>query len=146
VNAPASLRAMAKLIDFLAIAVLLGAATRMWGALWALPLVYLLVLTMDGLGVTPGKRLFGLRAVDAKTGQPCGIGQSVLRNLVFLPSFGRQMVKAVSTSEAAQTAVGVLAIVGIMVVIQEWRWMATRRDGRRLGDAFGDTRVVRGRG
>jgi hypothetical protein len=68
----------------------------------------------------------------------------MLRNLIFLPSLGRTLVNVLWGKEHVQ-AVAALGVAGLVIAALEVRWMFKRRDGRRLGDAFGDTRVVRSR-
>jgi uncharacterized RDD family membrane protein YckC len=139
------LRLVAKLVDFIFIGFVVGfvsalSKTPVFGVVSG----YVLLLALDGQGASPGKRLAGLRVVNASTGAPCGVGESVLRNLVFLPELGRTLVNVLWGKEHVQ-AVALLSVAGLLVAVLEVRWMFTRRDGRRLGDAFGDTRVVRAR-
>jgi uncharacterized RDD family membrane protein YckC len=81
----------------------------------AFPLGFLYFLLRDGLRRgSLGKRICGLRVVDARTGQPCRPVQSVVRNLILL-------------------AVGAFDLFVPLV----------REDGRRIGDTVAGTKVVR---
>ncbi|HET8929967.1 MAG TPA: RDD family protein [Acidimicrobiales bacterium] len=58
-------------------------------ASWAWYLValgwWLLITWMEGhYGWTPGKAAFGIRVVRDTTGEPCGFGKSVIRNLLWI--------------------------------------------------------------
>lgn len=46
--------------------------------------LYALFADAMGRGQSVGKRLAGLRTVNAATDEPCGYGQSIIRNLVLL--------------------------------------------------------------
>jgi uncharacterized RDD family membrane protein YckC len=154
--APAGRRVLAKLID-LAGLVLMRVAAASLLARWLGPeaeavrwgsvvIAYGWFVCVDGLS-SPGKWLMGLRCLDARTGRDCSVAQSVLRNLVFLPDFGRVLVRALAgPTQAAREAwlplTGLLGFLGIALLVAEVRWMSSRADRRRLGDAMGDTRVV----
>lgn len=81
--------------------------------------VYVLGATLAelGYGATPGKRVLGLRTVDAE-GAPLTLRRAFVRNLGKIVSLG-------------------CCFVGI-------GWMFVDRDGRTLHDRMGGTRVVRG--
>jgi uncharacterized RDD family membrane protein YckC len=133
----------AKLIDAIFIGVVYGFLSKMAGAVFAAFASYTLFLALDAQP-SPGKRLLGLRVLDASRGGAPGVGQSVLRNLIFLPDFARTLVRA-EWGREYDRALGILSLVGVFIVALEIRWMFNRKDGRRLGDAFGDTRVVSAR-
>jgi uncharacterized RDD family membrane protein YckC len=133
----------AKLIDAMFIGFVYGFLSAAVGAVFAAFGSYTLFLALDGQ-VSPGKRLLGLRVLNASNGGPATVGQSVLRNLIFLPDFARTFVRA-EWGREYDRALGILSLVGLFIVALEVRWMFNRNDGRRLGDAFGDTRVVRAR-
>jgi uncharacterized RDD family membrane protein YckC len=80
----------------------------------ALPLGFGYFLVRDGLRAgSLGKRICGLRVVDARTGEPCRFGQSVVRNLLLI------------------------AIGAVDLVVPFFR-----PDGRRIGDTVAGTVVV----
>jgi len=80
----------------------------------ALPLGFGYFLLRDGLsGGSLGKRICGLRVVDARTGEPCRLVQSVVRNLLLV------------------------AIGAVDLVVPFFR-----PDGRRIGDTVAGTVVV----
>jgi uncharacterized RDD family membrane protein YckC len=82
----------------------------------AVPLGFGYFLMRDGLRKgSPGKRICGLRVVDARTGEPCRPLQSVVRNLLLL-------------------------VIGAFDLLVPF----FRKDGRRLGDTVAGTVVVRG--
>jgi uncharacterized RDD family membrane protein YckC len=137
------LRLVAKFVDIIFIAFVLGfVSTLSKSPVFGVVSGYVLLLALDGQGASPGKRLAGLRVVNASTGAPCTVGESMLRNLIFLPSLGRTLVNVLWGKEHVQ-AVAAFGVAGLVIAALEVRWMFKRRDGRRLGDAFGDTRVVR---
>lgn len=91
-------------------AVLVGAS-----CLVAFPLGFGYFLLRDALrGGSPGKRVCGLRVVDARSGAPCRTVQSVVRNLILL-------------------AIGAADLLVPLF----------RADGRRIGDTVAGTVVVR---
>jgi uncharacterized RDD family membrane protein YckC len=72
------------LIPFIAAAAVSNALAAIIVAIWALPgLVLYFVLTQRGTGRSPGKRLLGLRVVDA-AGEPPSTGALVRRTLPLL--------------------------------------------------------------
>lgn len=78
-----------------------------------------LYILMEGLwGVTPGKKLIGIKVVDDR-GQVPGIMKSLIRNIL-------RIVDSLPT----------LYIIGIILIY-------TNDDNQRLGDMVGDTYVVR---
>ena len=81
--------------------------------LGGLGLFYLLLKDSLGQGQSLGKRIYGLRVVDAESGEPCTHRQSLVRNLWLLIPF--------------------------MPMVEVVRLAAT---GQRVGDDFGETRVI----
>lgn len=80
----------------------------------AVPLGFGYFLLRDGLRAgSPGKRICGLRVVDARTGEPCRLLQSVVRNLLLI------------------------AIGAVDLLVPFFR-----SDGRRIGDTVAGTVVV----
>ncbi len=129
-KADLTLRGLARLADFaIATGVALGA--RGVGPLVAA--LYLLVA--DGLvhGQSPGKRIFGVRAVVPARRAPAGIQESILRNAPF----------AVATvCWAVPLLWPAFFVVGIPILaVEAWRvWDEPL--GRRLGDRLAETQVV----
>jgi uncharacterized RDD family membrane protein YckC len=94
------------------------------GSALLLPAVFSVILLvayilMEGLwGVTPGKKLIGIKVVDDRGNVP-GIAKSLIRNIL-------RIVDQLPT----------LYIIGIILIY-------TNDDNQRLGDMVGDTYVVR---
>jgi uncharacterized RDD family membrane protein YckC len=128
------LRGLARGVDFL-LAFGLATLGHDFGAILAV--VYLFIA--DGLfhGQSPGKRLFGVRAMHIPDRTPAGYKESVLRNadfaLVVLFFLGGPLGWVL------------LLLVGLPVIAFE-SWMVwTDRLGIRIGDIFADTQVVDGK-
>lgn len=139
--ATASQRAIAKLIDAVLSFFVFYLVMRLTkGLVPSIAAAYLWFMLSDGFG-SLGKAFVGIKCVDAKTGADCGYGASLLRNCVFLPSFGRAMLKA-QHDPALDLWFQIAAVTSVILMILELRWMVARRDKRRLGDALGDTRVI----
>ncbi|HQR28970.1 MAG TPA: RDD family protein [Anaeromyxobacteraceae bacterium] len=101
-----------------------------------LAVVYLLVA--DGLfhGQSPGKRIFGVRAMQIPRKAPVGYRESVLRNAVFA---------LVALFYVVPLGWILLLLVGLPIIAFE-SWMVwTDRLGIRIGDIFADTQVVDGK-
>lgn len=103
----------------------------------------------EGRGV--GKNLMGLQVVDAKTGKPCTLKQSVLRNIIILAPFAVLQVISVILSfvpvpwltEAVKGLVNAVGMVYVAVVLPvECYRVFTRDDGVRFGDQFAGTTIV----
>lgn len=90
-----------------------------------------------------GKSALGLRCLDATSGRSIRAGQAMLRNLpVVLLGPGLWALDEVAAGRPITPWCAVLGAVGAGWSTLEVWWMATRADGRRLGDAMGDTSVV----
>ena len=76
------------------------------------------MLLRDGLfdGRSLGKRVMGLKVMDSR-GKPCGIGDSVLRNIIFF--------------------IPILPLIELILVLID--------PGQRIGDKWAKTKVVRSR-
>ncbi len=124
------LRGLARGVDFL---VAFGLATlgHELGAILAV--IYLLLA--DGLlhGQSPGKRLFGVRAMQIPRRAPAGYRESMLRNADFA---------LVALFYVVPLGWILLLLVGLPIIAFE-SWMVwTDRLGIRIGDIFADTQVV----
>lgn len=100
---------------------------------WAL-VVIAYDLGRDAQGASVGKRLLGLRTVTvspdpALDGQPCSVGRSLLRNLLW------------AGARVCYLSV-VLVPVGIALDVTGCLMALLTQDGRHLGDRIGGTRVV----
>lgn len=90
-------------------------------------------LLADGAGgQSPGKRLAGIRAIDPRTGVPCGFARSTLRNAAFAAA---SLAGTWSGFGAGLVGWGVVCAVECVAV---WR----DEDGRRFGDHAAGTQVV----
>ena len=112
---------------------------------------YLLVkdFLFNGRGV--GKNLMGLQVVDARTGAPASLLQSVKRNIVIygpyiLLYFTNQIIKFIPDenikSIAQNVTVGIGTVYTIFALPYEAYRVYTRADGLRLGDEFAGTVTV----
>jgi len=91
-------------------------------------------LLCDGTGASVGKRLMGLQAVvvsggPERVGQPCTLGRSVLRNVLW------------SGARLCYTTV-LLAPLGFAYDLVEVLLVLCSPNGRRLGDLLAGTQVV----
>jgi uncharacterized RDD family membrane protein YckC len=134
-KADLTLRGLARAVDLL-LALSVAVASPRIGPLFAA--VYLLVA--DGLvnGQSPGKRLFGVRAVvvpdrPGARGWPAGYRESALRNGPFA---------LVALFYGVPLLWIVLVLAGIPLLIFEAYMVWTDRLGLRIGDIFADTQVV----
>jgi len=129
-KADLTLRGLARLADF---TIAFGVATSFAGVGPLVAAFYLLVA--DGLfhGQSPGKKIFGVKAVDPVTRAPAGFQESMLRNAPFALA---------ALFWALPLLWPVFFVVGLPIIAYEaWRvWDEPL--GRRLGDAFADTQVV----
>ncbi|RMF11920.1 MAG: hypothetical protein D6761_13460 [Candidatus Dadabacteria bacterium] len=124
-------RIAARTIDLL-IAALLSRLSEPFGM--ALGLVYLLIADGMAGGQSFGKRLLGLRVVDAETFELAGVRQSIRRNahiallyaLMFIPILGLILVAVLGT---------------FITAVETWAIYHDPR-GQRMGDLFADTMVV----
>jgi len=129
-KADLTLRGLARLADF---TIAFAMATSFAGVGPLVAAFYLLVA--DGLmhGQSPGKKIFGVKAVDPATRAPAGFQESMLRNAPFALA---------ALFWALPLLWPVFFVVGLPIIAYEaWRvWDEPL--GRRLGDAFADTQVV----
>lgn len=113
----------------------------------------LLLLVRDYLfhGRGIGKNLMGLQIVDAKTGAPCSIKQSVLRNIIILAPFAvLQLISVILAflpipwlNEAVKSIVNVVGMVYLAAVVPiECYRVYSREDSLRLGDVWAGTAVI----
>ncbi|MBX7115159.1 MAG: RDD family protein [Myxococcaceae bacterium] len=140
-------RIVAKIIDALLSAGVLALGWRWSNGTAAIALMYAWFIGCDGWG-SWGKWIVGIRCVHAETGARCTVVQSVQRNLIFVPSLVRVLWVA-GARETYLTAhrplIALISLGGLALVALEARFMSRRADKRRLGDAMGNTRVVKGR-
>jgi len=132
-KADLTLRGLARATDF-TIAFAMAQLGHEIGAVLAV--IYLLVA--DGLvhGQSPGKRLFGVRAMQIPRRVPAGYRESMLRNADFA---------LVLLFYVVPLGWILLLLVGLPVIAFE-SWMVwTDRLGIRIGDIFADTQVVDGK-
>lgn len=124
-------RCVAKAID-LSVILLLSLAIPYAGAI----LGFIYTLVHDGIfrGQSLGKRIFHLRTIDLRTGAPCGLRESVIRNSPF----------GIATFFGIIPFWGwiILVLLGIPLVLLELYLMMTLENGARLGDVMADTQVV----
>jgi uncharacterized RDD family membrane protein YckC len=127
------LRGLARGADFL-LAFGMAVLGHELGAILAV--VYLLVA--DGLfhGQSPGKKLFGVRAMQIPRRAPVGYRESVLRNAVF---------GLVALFYVVPLGWILLLLVGLPIIGFETWMVWTDRLGIRIGDIFADTQVVDGK-
>jgi uncharacterized RDD family membrane protein YckC len=132
-KADLALRGLARAFDFL-VAVALAQLGHELGAVLAV--IYLLVA--DGLmhGQSPGKRLFGIRAMQIPKRLPAGYRESMLRNADFA---------LVALFYVVPLGWILLLLVGLPVIAFETWMVWTDRLGIRIGDIFADTQVVDGK-
>lgn len=94
-----------------------AAAFMTIGVLWGLLCFFLISFWEGRTGKTPGKWIFGIRALDLEL-EPCGFGRALLRNLLMV-------------------ADGMFScVVGVLMIAVTPRW-------QRVGDLAGRTVVVR---
>jgi uncharacterized RDD family membrane protein YckC len=127
-------------------------------------MIFLLVRDCLFAGRGVGKNLMGLQVIDAKTGAPCSLRQSVLRNIIILAPFAvlqligviltfvripavnevvKSIVDVVGISEVVKSIVGVVGMIYLAVVLPVECYRAyTREDSRRLGDTWAGTAIV----
>jgi len=132
-KADLTLRGLARGTDLL-VALALAQLGHELGAILAV--VYLLVA--DGLmhGQSPGKKIFGVRAMQIPRRVPASYRESMLRNADFA---------LVALFYVVPLGWILLLLVGIPIVAFE-SWMVwTDRLGIRIGDIFADTQVVDGK-
>lgn len=103
----------------------------------------------EGRGV--GKNMMGLQVVDAQTGAPCSLKQSVMRNIVILAPFAvLQLVTLLLTfiqiswlNEAIKNLMQVIGAAYVAIVLPMEAYRAYNRDDSlRFGDQFAGTTIV----
>ncbi len=136
-------RIVAKIIDALLSIGVLSLGLRFTHPVATIALTYAWFIGCDGWG-SWGKWLVGIRCVHAETGALCTVGQSLQRNMIFVPSLLRALLGAAYFPSQC-LLVTFIALGGLVLLALEVRWMLRRADKRRLGDAMGNTRVLKGR-
>ena len=129
-KADVALRGLARGVDFL-VAFAMAQLGHELGAILAV--VYLLLA--DGFlhGQSPGKRIFGVRAMQIPRKAPASYRESMLRNADFA---------LIALFYVVPLGWILLLLVGVPVIAFE-AWMVwTDRLGIRIGDIFADTQVV----
>ena len=129
-KADLTLRGLARLADF-TIAFGIASTASGYGPLVAAAFL----LLADGLiqGQSPGKRVFGVKAVVPATRAPAGFQESALRNAPFA---------AATLCWALPILWPVFFLVGVPAVLYEaWR-VLEEPQGRRFGDRLAETQVV----
>jgi uncharacterized RDD family membrane protein YckC len=132
-KADLTLRGLARLADF---TIAFGVATSAPGVGPLVAAFYLLVA--DGLmhGQSPGKKIFGVKAVLPTTRAPAGFQESMLRNAPFALA---------ALFWALPLLWPVFFVVGLPIIGYE-AWLAWDEPlGRRLGDRLAETQVVDGK-
>lgn len=97
-----------------------------------------------------GKNLMGLKVVDAATGGPPSIKQSIMRNILFfLPLLvvslmtGLRFLPWGNVSHAVGEIVNIICQVYVLALLPCELWFVFKRaDGRRLGERIADTAIV----
>ncbi len=129
-KADLTLRGLARLADF---TIAFGVATSAPGV--GPPVAALYLLLADGLmqGQSPGKKIFGVKAVVPATRAPVGFQESLLRNAPFA---------VVTLFWALPILWPVFFLVGLPVIGYEAWQVWDEALGRRLGDRIAETQVV----
>lgn len=86
-------------------------------------------------GTTPGKRLLGMRIVDARTLQPIGLARFILRFLAYIPACLPVMIGLFWMSFNKQRRAWQDYIAGTVVIYTRpkgWLWHAIKRGVKRL--------------
>ena len=132
-KADLTLRGLARLADF---TIAFGVATSAPGVGPLVAAAYLLVA--DGLmqGQSPGKKIFGVKAVVPATRAPAGFAESLVRNAPFA---------AVTLFWSLPILWPVFFLVGLPVIGYEAWLVWDEQLGRRLGDRLAETQVVDGK-
>lgn len=123
------LRAIAKLIDFIIIALAIKAVPQVG---YFAGLVYLLI--SDGLfdGRSLGKKIIRLRVISTETGNPGTFRDSMVRNITF--AFSLLLYK--------------IPLLGwffvLLITVLEFLLMLGSEEGMRLGDDLANTKIVEG--
>jgi uncharacterized RDD family membrane protein YckC len=132
-KADLTLRGLARLADF---TIAFGIATTASGYGPLVAAAYLLVADALMQGQSPGKRIFGVKAVVPSTRAPANFQESALRNAPFA---------AATLCWALPLLWPVFFLVGLPAIAYEaWR-VYEEPQGRRFGDKLADTQVVDGK-
>jgi uncharacterized RDD family membrane protein YckC len=149
-------RLVALIIDFFA-CYLVGAAVALVpivNTFLPLPTVMILVFLcrdflFEGRGV--GKNLMGIQVVDIGSGQPCGLLQSVQRNIVLVAPYVvltlfDSVLRFVPIPWINETVRNIINLVGmvycaVVIPIEGYR-VYNRQDGLRIGDDIAGTALV----
>ena len=121
------LRIIAKLLDFIIIAIAIKAVPQVG---YFAGLVYLLI--SDGLfdGRSLGKKIIRLRAISPETGTPGNFRDSMVRNITFVFSLILYKIPLLGW------------VFVLFIVVLELLLMIGNEDGMRLGDDLANTKVV----
>ena len=149
-------RASALIIDVLAcylIAILASVIPLVGRFLPIQTTLLLLLLCKDyyfkGRGI--GKNVMGLKVVDARTGQPPSLAQSMVRNIIlFAPMVMLQLsslilsfIRAGQSNESIMNLVNMVGMIYIFSVLPLESYRAySRRDGLRVGDRIAGTTII----
>jgi hypothetical protein len=128
------LRAGARVIDS-AIAWLLYVATGPAGIVMAL--IYILFADAMINGQSPGKKLFGVKAIFLPTRAGVRHRDSVLRN----GPFGLVIILAMMPDLGFKAFIGGIVVIGGIEAVRAWR----DPQGHRLGDLWAQTQVIDGK-
>jgi hypothetical protein len=103
----------------------------------------------EGRGI--GKNLMGLQVIDLRTGAPCSLKQSIMRNIVILGPFAILQIISivlpfVPIAWLTEGIKGIINAVGmvylaVMMPVECYR-AYSRDDGMRFGDQFAGTAIV----
>ncbi len=124
-------RLIAKSID-LAIVLLCALIAYPWGL--ALALGYLAISDSLFDGQSFGKRLIGFRVISLEDGRPCGMRQSLVRNLPLLLPFAFALVPFWGWI--------LCVLLSVPLVFLEIYFLFKLDSAHRLGDVMADTTVV----
>ncbi|MBI2609302.1 MAG: RDD family protein [Deltaproteobacteria bacterium] len=130
-------RAIAKALDFV-ILLLITYPVHLFLPPLADLVAVVFVFVADAFpgGRSPGKRMLQLMTVHVETGKPCGLKQSLIRNLPF----GLFIFFAVIPTGLGYVF---LFFVSLPLIILEVYLLLTLDSQRRLGDVIADTVVVK---
>ncbi len=121
-------RAVSKGMDLV---IALAVAEALPRAGWVAAVLYILVADGISNGASVGKRLLGLRVLSA-SGEPCGLKDSIMRNLMFgIGVLFWTVLHPILGWPLLAAAIGVESLV-----------LMGSDNGRRLGDELAGTRVT----
>ena len=123
------LRTIAKLVDFVIIALAIEAVPRVG---YFAGLIYLLI--SDGLfdGRSLGKKLIRLRVISMETDAPATFRNSMVRNITFTASLLLYKIPLIGWFFAS------------LILVLEFLLMMGNEEGMRLGDVLANTKVMEG--